>query len=141
MALDTLKVELLSPRKVVSKAEATAVTIPGLLGYMKLLPGHAPLIAELGVGELSVEKRDGWEKYFVSGGFLEIEENSVKLLVDVIERPTEIDKERVLRSKARADGRLTSKENAVDISRALDAAKRADARLAFLESVANQRMA
>lgn len=143
MSEHAMQVEILSPSRVVSKLAATQLTAPGVCGYMGILPGHAPLIAELDIGELTVEAAEGGtpHKYFVGGGFLEVHEDRTRVLVDVIEKPHEIDRERAQKARARALGRLDDKSVEIDMERAQQALKRADARLAFLESIANLRMA
>ncbi len=143
MSAEAIQVEILSPSRVVAKVSARQLLAPGVDGYMGILPGHTPLITEIGLGQLAVEGDSGTtQKYFVAGGFLEVQDNRARVLVDVIEQPKDIDRERVLRSRERALGRLSAKSvEALDMERAQQALRRADARLEFLESIADLRMA
>ena len=69
---DRLTLELATPTKLVVTAEVDEVVVPGSLGYFGVLPGHAPLLATLGIGEVTYPS--GREQYHVavSGGFAEI---------------------------------------------------------------------
>jgi F-type H+-transporting ATPase subunit epsilon len=98
---------------------------------MTLLPGHAAMVAELGIGSLLLESGSATpEKLFVSGGFVDVSRDAVTVLADVIEKPSEINVERAKKSLVRAEERLTpSKTSEVDVPRALSAKKRAQQRL------------
>lgn len=130
--MTVLKVNIFSPAKVVAKVSATEVMVPGALGYLTILPGHARLVSELGVGELKVGGIDGGnggvETYFVAGGYVDVSQDDVTLLVDVIERPGEIDKNRAEQARQRALDRLDHKAG-VDVQRAQAALLRAEKRL------------
>jgi F-type H+-transporting ATPase subunit epsilon len=93
-----------------------------------ILPSHAPLVTSLQAGSLRV-KRDGSEDdFFVSGGFLEIREDHVKVLADSAERGTEIDLERAEAARERAESRLRD-ESTVDRARAAASLQRSLTRL------------
>lgn len=128
MAQD-LQVNLLSPAKVVARGRATHVLIPGSEGYLGVLPGHARLVGELGTGELIVEDGQGKkDRYFLSGGYVDVSQDSVTVLADVLERPGDIDKQRAERAKSRALDRLDKKVG-IDVQRAQAALLRATSRL------------
>ena len=100
-----LNVQILSPAKVVAKTEANQVTVPGIDGILGILPGHAALVSELGVGCLEVA---GGDKYFVAGGYLEVTEDKVTLLVDEVEKADNIDRELAEQALKRAQTALES---------------------------------
>lgn len=133
-ATENIKLEILSPEKILYRGDATLVGLPGKLGYMTVLPGHAAMIAELDSGLLTYNKpAEGELKYFVGGGFVEVRDNNVRVLVDVIEKISEIDVERAKKALARAAERLSGKAQAgdmIDYQRAGAAYKRAETRLA-----------
>jgi len=138
-----MQVEVLSPSRILAKVTASGLQVPGYLGQLGILPGHAPMITELGVGILRVDKADKSPPlhFFIAGGYLEISNDHAKVLVDVVEKPEEIDRARVEQARARAMGRLTdTKSDIIDLGRARKALQRADARLAFLENIANVKM-
>lgn len=143
MSANAIQVEILSPSRVIAQLNARQLLVPGVEGYLGILPGHAPLIAELGFGQLAVEDESGAaKKYFVAGGFLEVQNDRARVLVDVVEQPKDIDRERAMRARERALGRLSEKSvEAIDMERARLALKRAESRLEFLEDIASIRMA
>lgn len=130
-----LQVQLLSPAKPVAKVRARSVILPGSLGYMTVLPGHAALISELDVGRLTIDKVEHGEtlQYFISGGYVSVENDQVTILADVVESAKEIDRSRAMKSKERALERLTNQDTAVDLDRSLESLRRAEIRLSFAE--------
>lgn len=78
-----LNVRVVSPNKIVFEGEASAVVAPAWDGQVGILPGHAPMLALLGSGELSVERPGGGDDTFhVAGGVLKVERNVVTLLTE-----------------------------------------------------------
>jgi F-type H+-transporting ATPase subunit epsilon len=126
---DTFKLEIVTPEKRVVDTAAEEVQIPGKNGYLGVLPGHAPLITELAVGEITYRENATEQKLAVAWGFAEVLPNKVTILAETAERPSEIDVERARKAKERAEQRLTSGDPNVDVERALDALHRAEARL------------
>ena len=126
---DTFQLEIVTPEKKVVETTAEEVQIPGKNGYLGILPGHAPLITELSVGEITFRENSTEQKLAVAWGFAEILPNKVTILAETAERPAEINVERARQAKERAEQRLTSGDTAVDVDRALDALHRAQVRL------------
>jgi F-type H+-transporting ATPase subunit epsilon len=126
---DTFQLEIVTPEKKVVETTAEEVQIPGKNGYLGILPGHAPLITELSVGEITFRENSTEQKLAVAWGFAEILPNKVTILAETAERPSEINIERARQAKERAEQRLTSGDTAVDVDRALDALQRAQVRL------------
>ena len=87
-----IQVRLVTPDRILVDQSAAAVELPGLSGYMEVLPGHAPLLSELGSGEVRLHGGEaGEQKYHVSWGFVEVLPERVTILADEAERPDEID--------------------------------------------------
>jgi F-type H+-transporting ATPase subunit epsilon len=128
---DRLTLELATPMRLVVTAEADEVVIPGSLGYFGVLPGHAPLLATLGIGEVTY--RVGREEYHVaiSGGFAEIRNDKVIILADVAETPADIDRTRAERARDRAEARVSGRatQEEIDYARAMCALARAVTRI------------
>ncbi|HEU4369142.1 MAG TPA: F0F1 ATP synthase subunit epsilon [Methylomirabilota bacterium] len=127
---DRLTLELATPTRLVVTAEVDEVVVPGSLGYFGVLPGHAPLLATLGIGELTY--RIGREEYHVavSGGFAEVRNDKVIVLADVAETPADIDRTRADRARERAESRLSGRsQEEIDYTRAACALARALTRL------------
>ena len=79
----TLRVRVVSPEKVVYEGDASALVAPAWDGKVGVLPGHAPLMALLGSGELSVEVPGGGTKrYHVAGGILKVESSQATVLTE-----------------------------------------------------------
>lgn len=126
---DTFQLEIVTPEKKVIETAAEEVQIPGKNGYLGILPGHAPLITELAVGEVSFRENATEQHLAVAWGFAEVLPNKVTILAETAERPSEIDVKRAREAKQRAEQRLTSGDTSVDVERALDSLHRADTRL------------
>jgi F-type H+-transporting ATPase subunit epsilon len=126
---ETFQLEIVTPEKKVVETAAEEVQIPGKNGYLGILPGHAPLITELSVGEITYRENSTEQKLAVAWGFAEVLPTKVTILAETAERPTEIDVERARKAKERAEQRLASGDTSVDVDRALDALHRAETRL------------
>ncbi len=124
-----LNIEITTPHRQWRFEGAVSCTAPGVLGSFQVLHDHAPLMSELSVGELKVVV-DGAEKYFaVSGGFLEVKNNVVTLVLEACEAAEEIDVERAQRAMERAKNRLKERRPDIDFARAEAALARALNRL------------
>jgi F-type H+-transporting ATPase subunit epsilon len=130
---DTFQLEIVTPEKKVVDAAAEEVQIPGKNGYLGVLPGHAPLITELAVGEISYRAGAEEQKLAVAWGFAEVLPDKVTILAETAERPNEIDVARARKAKERAEKLLTSGDTNVDVERALAAEKKAETRLEVAE--------
>ena len=128
---ERLTLELATPTRLVVTAEVDEVVVPGSMGYFGVLPGHAPLLATLGIGELTY--RIGREEYHVamSGGFAEVRNDKVIILADVAEAPGDIDRARAERARDRAEARVSGRANQdeIDYARAMCALARALTRI------------
>ena len=126
---ETFQLEIVTPEKKVVATAAEEVQIPGKNGYLGILPGHAPLITELAVGEITYRENSAGQRLAVAWGFAEVLPDKVTILAETAERPSEIDVERARKAKERAEQRLTSGDTTVNVERALDSLQRAHARL------------
>ena len=113
-----LNLEVATPSRLVVAETVDEVVIPGSQGYFGVLPGHAPLLATLGVGELTYRKGTSQMRLALTGGFAEVRNDKVIVLAENAERPDEIDRERALKSKERAERRLSGREGDIDYARA-----------------------
>lgn len=129
----TLKLEIVTAESSVFSDEIDAVTAPGIVGQLTILPHHAPLMTVLEQGELRLRK--GSEEIFLvtSGGFLEVLDNRVVILADTAERPEEIDVERAEAAKRRAEERISEHGGELDMLRAEASLKRSLARLKVVQ--------
>jgi F-type H+-transporting ATPase subunit epsilon len=87
-----LKVRLVTPDRVLLDATADAVELPSMSGYMEALYGAAPLLAELGAGEVRLHGGTaGEQRFFVAWGFVEVLPERVTILAETAMHPEEID--------------------------------------------------
>lgn len=130
MALpEKIHLEIVTPEKQLFTGAVDSVEIPATTGYMGILPGHAPLLAELGIGEISYSIGDKTEYMFCSWGFVEVLPDRVVLLAQTAELASDIDIKRAEESKARAEKILASKDPNMDFGRAELALLRAISRI------------
>jgi F-type H+-transporting ATPase subunit epsilon len=126
---DTFQLEIVTPVKLVVKEAAEEAQIPGLSGYLGVLPGHAPLLTELAVGVITYKAGGTTHSLSVAWGFAEVLPDRVTILAEAAERPPEIDVDRAQQAKDRAEKLLKSNAPEVDYARAEDALQRAETRL------------
>ena len=124
-----LTLEVATPTRLVVAETVDEVVVPGSEGYFGVLPGHAPLLATLGIGELMYRKDTAQYYLALTGGFAEVRNDKVIVLAENAERPDEIDRERAQRAKERAERLLSGREPDVDYTRAQAALSRAVIRL------------
>jgi F-type H+-transporting ATPase subunit epsilon len=86
------QVRLVTPDRVLVDAQADAVELPGRTGYLEALPGAAPLLTELGAGEVRIHGgKAGDQRYNVAWGFAEVLPDRVTILAETAQKPEEID--------------------------------------------------
>src|ERR1700689_5867676 len=118
---DTFQLEIVTPNKLLVKDVAEEAQIPGLSGYLGVLPGHAPLITELAVGVITYKASGATHTLSVAWGFAEVLPDRVTILAEAAERPQEIDVARAQKAKERAEQHLKGSDPKVDYARAEDA--------------------
>jgi F-type H+-transporting ATPase subunit epsilon len=124
-----LKLRIITPERVVFDEEnIDSVTLPGVLGEMTILPQHAPIMTELRPGPVLFRRAGEEVDLALSGGFMEVRDDTVIVLADTAERSDEIDL-----SRRKAQEELTDRQGTVDIARAMAALERAQARLRVVD--------
>ncbi len=130
MALpENIQLVIVTPERQLFSGPVDQVTVPSSQGYLGILPGHAPLLAELGIGNISYQIGNRVEYVFCSWGFAEVLPDRVVLLAQSAESASEIDLNRAEQAKSRAEKRLASKDPNLDFARAELALLRALSRL------------
>lgn len=127
MLPESIELVVVTPEKQVLRQSAKEVQLPGADGYLGILPGHAPLITELGIGELSYHDMSGKESehLVIIRGFAEVLGDRVTVLAETAEFAEEIDVARAEAAKARAEKRLASGDANIDWDRATISLRRA----------------
>ncbi|MBE9486751.1 MAG: F0F1 ATP synthase subunit epsilon [Chloroflexi bacterium] len=103
---EKLKLEMVTPYKRLLSEEVDELTAPGFVGELGILPGHTPLLTTLRVGELSYKKDSEQFHVAVNWGYLEVEDDTVTVLVDTAEKSDEIDLARAKAAMDRAEDAL-----------------------------------
>jgi F-type H+-transporting ATPase subunit epsilon len=127
---DTFQLEIVTPEKMVVNESAEEAQIPGKQGYLGILPGHAPLITELAVGEITYRAGGTTHHLAVAWGFAEVLPDKVTILAETAERPQEINVKRAQEAKNKAEEMLKTGKTEEDFTRAEGQLQRAETRLA-----------
>tara|TARA_B100001750_G_C15238662_1_gene461828 strand:+ start:102 stop:494 length:393 start_codon:yes stop_codon:yes gene_type:complete len=128
--MKTLQLDIITPTSIESFVNVTYLRMPGLDGLVGVQARHANAIIGLGVGEIKVNQ-NGKEKIFsTSGGFADIQPESVQLLLETIESKNRIDKKRAEAALNRAQTRI--KDKTKDFERASQSLARAKNRIKLL---------
>lgn len=122
---NSMLLRIVTPSRQVVSEQVDEIQIPGKNGYLGILPGHAPLLSELQVGELTYRQGRTTHSLLITGGFLEVLPDMVTVLAEAAERPEEIDLARAQAARDRAEKRLKSADSEVDLNRASIALQRA----------------
>ena len=135
---DTFDIEIATPERLLAREKAVRSQIPAKDGYIGVLPGHAPLLAELGIGALTYTTPDDHRySLAIRGGFIEIYENVVRVLSDVAEKGQEIDVSQAEKDLKQAQEAMINPNLGMDIAAALTAALHAQARIDAARKAAN----
>ena len=140
---DAIQLVIVTPQRQLLSQSVSEVTLPGADGELGVLPGHAPLITELGIGELRYKKSDGSvsEPIAIIRGFSEVLPNRVTVLAETAEFAEEIDIDRAKAALERAEKRIATGPGTqeMDWDRATAALQRAMVRLKVAEYAPKRR--
>jgi F-type H+-transporting ATPase subunit epsilon len=117
MLPESIELVIVTPERQLLRQTVVEVTLPGGDGCLGILPGHAPLITELGIGELTYHAKGASEagQLAVISGFAEVLGDRVTVLAETAEKPEEIDVARAEEAKKRAEERLASAASNPDV--------------------------
>lgn len=100
---ETFQLEIVTPERLVVKADTEELELPGKSGYLGVMFGHAPLITELAVGEIAYRTQGSIKRLAVAWGFAEVLPDKVTILAETAEKAEEIDVARAQEAKQRAE--------------------------------------
>ena len=112
-----IQLEIVSPERRAYADEVDMVTVPGIDGELGILPHHTQLISALGTGELRIKKGGIEQLMFISGGFVEVRPDKVVVMADLAEHSDEIDEQRAVEARRRAESELEQAKTPADIAR------------------------
>jgi F-type H+-transporting ATPase subunit epsilon len=113
-----LRLRVVTPDRALVDEDVDEVQVPGAEGYLGVLPGHTPLLALLGAGELWYRRRQETHFLSIAFGFAEVLPDRVTILAQIAERSDEIDVARAEAAKQRAEERLARAAVDIDFERA-----------------------
>jgi len=129
----TFSLQIVSPEGNVLKEEVEFIVLPGGAGELGILPNHSPLIAGLDIGVIRYTLDGTIKRVAITGGFVEVVDNSTIVLADTAELSENIDLARAVEAKERATKRLLARSNEIDERRAEYALRRAAARISAVQ--------
>lgn len=134
--MTSFRAQILTPEGSLFDDEVTGVQLPGTMGSFEVKPMHANIMSTLEIGEVVVRKATGEELHFaITGGFVEVVDNTLNLLAEAAEPIEEIDVQRAKEAKERAHNRLDSDDQNIDKERAKKSLERADNRIKLAADV------
>src|SRR5258706_15542162 len=101
-----IQLDIVTPERGVVSEAVDGIILPGSEGYLGVLPGHAPLLTSLKVGQISYRQEGRVHQLAVAWGFAEVLPDRVSVLADIAERAEDIDTERARQARERAEERL-----------------------------------
>jgi F-type H+-transporting ATPase subunit epsilon len=135
-----LKIELITPERVLLDSTITFATIPSGAGPLGVLPNHAPLLGNLFRGVLMVRDLSGKEfNVFVRNGSFMISHSGIKIVTPAAEIDEQIDIDRATAAKDRANKILASNDSVMDMTRAKEALMRAETRINIAQAARKTR--
>jgi F-type H+-transporting ATPase subunit epsilon len=136
---DVFEIEIATPERLLAREKAIRAQIPAKDGYIGVLPDHASLLSELGIGAMTyTTPEDTPFSLAVRGGFLEIHNNVVRVLTDIAEKAQEINVSAAEKDLKEAQEAMINPAVGIDIASALIAAKHAQARIDAARKAANK---
>lgn len=127
---ETFDIEIATPERLLAREKAIRAQIPAKEGYIGVLPDHASLLSELGIGAMTYTTPDDHRfSLAIRGGFVEIHNNVVRVLTDMAEKGHEIDATQAEKDLKRAQDEMLNPAIGVDIGAALTAVLHAQARI------------
>jgi len=106
MLPESIELQVVTPQRHVLQETVLAIEIPGKEGYLGVLPGHAPLITELGVGILAYRTASGTRYLTIVDGYAEVLPDRVIVLAEIAEKAEEIDVNRSRAARQRAEAEI-----------------------------------
>ena len=136
---DVFEIEIATPQRLLAREKVIRAQIPAKDGYIGVLPDHAALLSELGIGAMTYTTPDDHRfSLAVGGGFLEIYNNVVRVLTDFAEKAQEIDVGAAEKDLKQAQEAMINPALGIDIASALIAVSHAQARIDAARKAANK---
>ncbi len=136
----TVHCDIVSAEQEIFSGLVELIIATGSVGDLGIAPGHAPLLTDLSPGPIRIVKQGGGEEvYYISGGFLEVQPNMIKVLADTAIRAEDMDEAAAKEAKRLAEKELSNQTGEFDYSRAASQLAEAAAKLRTLQHVRRNR--
>lgn len=132
--MSTMQIAVVTGEREIYRGEAEEVIAPGVDGEMGILPHHAALLTALKPGEMRIKLGGAEDDLFISGGFLEVYNNTVTVLADAAEHADEIDRARAEEARHHAQARLAEVKDERERAALSGELERAIVRLRIVET-------
>ncbi|WP_257282977.1 F0F1 ATP synthase subunit epsilon [Endozoicomonas sp. SESOKO1] len=132
----TVECDIVSAEREIFKGQVEMLIATGILGDLGITPGHTPLLTELRPGPIRLVIEGGEEEvFYVSGGFLEVQPNQIKILADTALRADDMNEAAAEEARRQAEKALENQSGEFDYSRAATQLAEAAAQLRTLQAV------
>ena len=111
-----INLEILTPDKILIREEIDEITVPTTSGYITVLPEHVPLLTQVQSGEITIRNNGSVENFAITGGFMEVLENKIKILGDYAVRSKDIEIAKAEEAKRRAERLMNEKVSREDFA-------------------------
>ncbi len=124
-----IRLEIVTPERIIVSADVDMVTAPGALGEFGVLPGHTPMLTTLGIGRVAYRREGETRELAVSWGYAEVGPEKVTILAEMAEQVEEIDVDRAEAARKKALEEMARRDEPVDLGNAMEAFEKATLRL------------
>ncbi len=136
----TLDLDIVSAEASIFKGAVQHVTVSGSQGELGIHPGHTAVLTSLKPGQVFAVLEDGKEEvFYISGGMLEVQPQSITILADTAQRAADLDEVAAQAAKQRAEKGLDEKKSGVEYAQALIELTQAAAQLQAIQKIRNKR--
>ena len=138
--MSKMHLDIVSAEEKIFSGNVKNIIAAAMMGEVGIYPKHTPMITPLKPGEVKIITEDNEEQlFFISGGILEVQPDSVTVLADTAIRGEDLDEAKAIESKKRAEEALSDKGDKIDAAKALADLAQASAQIKMIESLRKRR--
>ena len=138
--MSKMHLDIVSAEEKIFSGNVKNIIAAAMMGEVGIYPKHTPMITPLKPGEVKIITEDNEEQlFFISGGILEVQPDSVTVLADTAIRGEDLDEAKAIESKKRAEEALSDKGDKIDAAKALADLAQASAQIKLIESLRKKR--
>jgi len=135
-----MHLDIVSAEEKIFSGNVKNIIAAAMMGEVGIYPKHTPMITPLKPGEVKIITEEDEEQiFFISGGILEVQPNTVIVLADTAIRGEDLDEAKAIESKKRAEEALSDKSDKIDVAKALADLAQASAQIKMIESLRKKR--